>query len=73
MSTARKKKPEPAKPGTQISKCHIEMHQQVSDKAVEAAQALASAAQANAVAIAAIAEILKPSKAPSYGIYLQGA
>jgi hypothetical protein len=49
------------------------MHQQVSDKAVEAAQALASAAEANAVAIAAIAEILKPSKAPSYGIYLQGA
>lgn len=72
MSTARKK-PEAAKPGNTISNCHIEMHQQVSDKAVEAAQALASAAQANAVAIAAIAEILKPGQAPSYGIYLQGA
>ena len=72
MSTARKK-PERAKPGTQISNCHIEMHQQVSDKAVEAAQALASAAEANAVAIVAIAEILKPSKAPSYGIYVEGA
>ena len=72
MSTSRKKS-EPAKPGTQISNCHIEMHQQVNDKAVEAAQALASAAQANAIAIAAIAEILKPSQAPSYGIYLKGA
>lgn len=72
MRTSHKKS-EPTKAGTQISNCHIEMHQQVNDKAVEAAQALASAAHANAIAIQAIAKFLKPSQAPSYGIYIEGA
>ena len=72
MATRRKKQ-EPEKADITVSNCHIEMHQQVAANAIEAAQALANAASENAKAISAVAEILKPSQAPSYGIYLQGA
>lgn len=65
-----KKTPEPAKAGTTITGCNIQMTSSANEHTRAAVEALAAAAQANANAISAIAEALKPSQAPSYGIYL---
>ena len=67
---ATKKQPvQPPVSGTVISNCHIESHCAANEHTRDSVTALAAAAQANAEAIAQIAQALQHN-APTYGIYV---
>lgn len=69
---ATKKTQQAQVPKVHIENTHIAVDSTTNEHTRAAVEAIALAAKANAEAIKAIADALKPSNAPVYGMYIGG-